>query len=522
MEHSRSVNSMLNLLTGTASRLLQTVLRFVVRTIFIYTLGKAYLGINSYFYDVLSMLSLAEFGFASAIHFRLYKPLAEKNDKRVRVLLKFYKLAYGIVGISILLIGLSLIPFLPVLIKDYDKLSQIGINAPLVFVIYLLQTVSSYLFFAYRSAVMRANQKKYILDISDFVITILLNASQIAVLLLWHNYIAYITTAIAFNVISNMVKAYIAWRFYPQFFKPEQESLSKEEIKDLFKDCGAIFLYKVNNIVLKATDNIVIGFFLGMSYVGSYSNYLLFYRIVTGTLSQIYNSVQASMGNLFAVADIKNKYRFFETMNFLTIVAYGTFASVIAVCVDEIIFVWIGKEYVLAKPFAILIGIEIIFNGIKHNLGQIRAVSGIFKQGWFRPIIGMAVNLSVSIALVQYCGIYGVIIGTISADIIANFLIDPYLIHKHSFQNYKSCLWYYKKNIIYISILSVFCFFNVKICEFFFNGHGWWSAIIHVIIVSVSTVSAFLLIYRNTYECQYLLMQIKKILKKLSAKYIAK
>ena len=112
---------MLNLLTGTASRLLQTVLRFVVRTIFIYTLGKAYLGINSYFYDVLSMLSLAEFGFASAIHFRLYKPLAEKNDKRVRVLLKFYKLAYGIVGISILLIGLSLIPFLPSLIKDYDK-----------------------------------------------------------------------------------------------------------------------------------------------------------------------------------------------------------------------------------------------------------------------------------------------------------------------------------------------------------------------------------------------------------------
>lgn len=515
---SRTRNSILNLCTGTASRLLQTVLRFVVRTIFIYTLGKEYLGINSYFSDVLSMLSLAEFGFASAISFRMYKPLAERDDARVRILIKFYRLAYEAVGLFVLFAGLCLIPFLPMLIKDYSHLADLGINAPLVFVIYLLQTVSSYLFFAYRSSVMRANQKKYILDISDFIITILLNVSQIAVLIFWHNFIAYIITAVIFNVISNLVKAYISYRFYPQFFIKEEGFLSKSEIKEMFKDCAALFLYKINNIVLKATDNIVIGFFLGMSSVGVYSNYLLFYRITITILSQMYTAVQASMGNLFAVADIKTKYRFFETVNFITVILYGSFATLIAVCVDEIIQLWIGNDYLLAKPFAILIGIELLFNGIKHNLGQIRSVTGLFKQGWYRPIVGIVINISVSVGLVRKFGIYGVIIGTISADIISNFMIDPYLIHKYSFGNYKSVWHYYRKNIAYMIVLTTICAMNFWICSVFFIGHGWLSAIVHASIVAASTPAILILIYRNTAECQYLMGLIKRITRKIARK----
>ena len=151
--------------------MLVTVFRFVVRTVFINTLGKSYLGINGYFSDILNMLSLTELGFDTAINFKLYKPLAEHDDKRVRVLMKFYKLAYRCVGIAILVLGLLIIPLLPILIKDYDQLELIGINIPLIYILYLLQSVSSYMFFAYRTAVMKANQKKYILDIADYALT---------------------------------------------------------------------------------------------------------------------------------------------------------------------------------------------------------------------------------------------------------------------------------------------------------------------------------------------------------------
>ena len=120
---SRTQNSIYNIVTGVSGQILATVLKFVVRTVFIHTLGKTYLGINGLFSDILTMLSLTELGFDTAINFKMYKPLAEKDVKRVRVLLKFYKTVYRIVGTVILILGICLIPLLPHLIKDYDSMS---------------------------------------------------------------------------------------------------------------------------------------------------------------------------------------------------------------------------------------------------------------------------------------------------------------------------------------------------------------------------------------------------------------
>ena len=118
--YSRTKNSVINVITSVGGQLLATILKFVVRTVFIHTLGKSYLGINGLFSDILTMLSLTELGFDTAINFKLYKPLANNDEKRVRVLMKFYKQAYRIVGTVILILGLCLIPALPYLIKDYD------------------------------------------------------------------------------------------------------------------------------------------------------------------------------------------------------------------------------------------------------------------------------------------------------------------------------------------------------------------------------------------------------------------
>ena len=133
---SRTVYSIRNLATTFLSQGLSVVLKFVTRTVFIYTLGKAYLGINGLFADILTMLSLAELGLDTAITFRLYKPLADKDDQRLRVLMKFYKYAYIVIGFAIILFGFVLIPFLPLLIKDYDTLYALNVNPVIIFLLY--------------------------------------------------------------------------------------------------------------------------------------------------------------------------------------------------------------------------------------------------------------------------------------------------------------------------------------------------------------------------------------------------
>lgn len=515
---SRTRNAVLNILSSLGGQLLITLLKFVTRTVFIQTLGKSYLGINGLFSDVLTMLSLTELGLDMAINYRLYKPLAEKDEHRVRVLMKFYKLAYRVIGFLILGIGLCLIPVLPHMIRDYDRLEILGINAVLIYILFLLQSVTTYLFFAYRSAVMKADQKKYILDIADYGITIAVNVTQILVLVFTQNFVIYTATVIVFNLFRNALNAVIAKHYYPNIFIKEKDSLSKEEIISLFKDCGAIFVYKINNVVLKATDNMVLSKFMGLAIVGMYSNYLLFYTTARAFLHKINFAVKSSMGNLFATSEVEKKYKFFQIMNYITILLYGTAAVGIAVCANELIHVWVSDDYVIAQPFPILIGLEILFSGMRNNLGQIRNVSGAFRQAWMRPIVGAVLNLIISVILVQYWGIYGVIAGTLISTILTNFLVDPRIIHKYSFDNYRPVSEYYKKNLMYIGILFLIGALDLWICTHFLTGLGWLSVIIHVIIVLITVPGGLILIYWKSHECRYVRQMVTRILGRFKKK----
>ena len=505
----------MNIFTSIGGQILAIILKFITRTVFIYVLGKEYLGINGMFSDILTMLSLTELGIDTAINFQLYKPLAEHDYRRVRILIKFYKQAYRVIGAVIMILGLSLIPLLPWLIRDYDSLAPLGIDATLIFILYLLQSVSSYLFFAYRSAVMKANQRKYILDLADYLVTIITNISQILILIFLKSFVLYTASVIFFNILKNYVNAKIAEHDSPEFFMSEDESLKKEEIVSLFKDCGALFVYKLNGAVLKATDNLVLSSFIGLSIVGIYSNYLLCYSIIKSTLNQVYNAVKASMGNLFATETVEKKYGFFQIMNYLTIILYGTAAVGISVCSNELLLVWIGKEYVIAQPFPILIGIEILFTGLKMNLNQIRNISGAFRQMWFRPVLGVIINLGVSIWLVQICGIYGVIIGTITADLLTNFVVDPKIIHKYSFENYRPVSEYYKKNVGYILVLAAICGVDFWLCSIILTEHGWISVVFHILVVAVTVPATFVLTFHNMSECRYLINVVRRFTKKL-------
>ena len=516
--NSRTKNSVLNIFSSFGSQLLITILRFVTRTVFIATLGKSYLGINGYFSDIISMLSLTELGFDTAITFKLYKPLAEHDDKRIRVLLKFYKLAYRGVGLAILTLGLLLIPLLKYIVRDYDQLAVIGVNAPLVFILYLLQSASSYLFFAYRSVVMTANQKKYVLDIADYLITILTNTVQILILIFFKNFLLYTAAVILFNLIKNLYNAWISKHYYPDYFVKERDSLTKEEVRELFKDCGALFIYKVDNVVIKATDNMVLGAFSGLGMVGLYSNYLLFFTTVQTFLRRLYTAVKASTGNLFVTESLEKKYLFFKTMNLLTAVLYGTAGVGIAVCADELITCWIGTDYLIARPFAFLIGVEVITSGMKQNLSQIRTVSGLFRQMWYRPLLSIIVNLVVSVVLAIKLGIYGVIIGTIAADVFTNFLIEPGIIYKYTFEGSRSVMDYYLRNMIYFLLTAAVCFIDFEICSHVFTGHGWLSCIFHAFIVMVTVPGVFLLIYARSEEFHYLSGLIKPFMNRLKRK----
>ena len=509
-EYSRTKNSIINMITGFGGQLLNIVLKFICRTVFIRTLGVSYLGINGLFSDILTLFSLAELGFDMAISYRLYKPIAEGNDTKVREYLNFFKKVYIVIGVFIFVVGLIFTPLLKYIIADYDTLESLGINAVLIFLLFLFQNVSTYFFGAYRSIVLKAAQKQYIINIAGYIITLLSSVSQIVVLFLSHDFITYIVVVSFFLIMQTIVNAVLATKFFPQYFVKENSRLSKKEKIDLFKDCSALFVYKTNNVVMKVTDNLILSSFIGLSIVGLYSNYLIIFVALNRILNMIYIGIKASLGNLFVSTDVGKKYFMFEVMCFVTTFFYGILSIVIALEINEFINIWLGEEYIIPQPFPILIGVEFLFTGLKLNLAQIRHVSGVFRQMWYRPVIGSILNIVFSIILSHYFSISGVILGTLIAAIFANLAIDPNLIHKYSFNNYISVWHYYKKNLEFILVLCVSCALNYIICTRLFPNLGVISLIIHCFLIIIISSAIIMTIYWKQDEFIYLRNKVGK------------
>lgn len=532
MKNSRTTNSLYNFTSGISGEVLAMLMQFICRTVFIKILGDSFLGISSLFSNLLSMLTLAEFGVGNAILYKLYEPVEKDDRKRISVILKFSKQTYRIIGLTVAVLGIGMIFALPYFIKseDFARLDELHVNAILIFSLYLLQSVSSYFFLAYKSAILQANQKVYIINMTTAVGSVVSRTVQIILLVVLNKagvaahiiFFLYVFIQLLTVIIQNCINAAFANKMYPYINVDPGEKFSSEEIKGIVKDCSALFIYKLNHIVLKSTDNIIISKFLGLVAVGLYSNYYVLYTTIYSLFLKIYESVVNSLGSLHAKGDLKAEYRTFKAVVFITSVLGGTAGVGIFTVADEFITSWIGAEKIIGGGFAMLMGIELYALAIRIALDKYRTAMGLFRQVKYRPLISMAVNLVLSVLLVKLggetWGVSGVIIGTVVSDFTTMLWFDPIIIHKHGFKGKFPVSKYFLKRIYYTAVTVAAAALCKLICSAVLVGFGWISVVVHALICAVIVPAALYVSTLKTEENEYLTSLVKVEMSKLSAK----
>lgn len=445
---SRTKNSVRNVAYNIFNVALTIILMFGVRTVFIETLGVNYLGLNGVFQNIFQFMSLAELGIGSAISYRLYKPLNENDYRRISALMVFFKKAYNIISVLIIIIALGLLPFLNNLIGSDVP----DVNIYVVYLIYISQTLSTYLFFAYKMTLLKADQREYIISKYGNYVVIFSSLSELAILYFFQSFIGYLLVVVFSNILKNLLVSRRVDRDYPYLFDYD-EQLDKEELKEMLKDFFASFLYKINGVVNKSTDNLVLSYFVGLSTVGLYSNYLLITGSLKKFLSPTLTSVKASLGSFIAQKSREESYQIFQMINILTTIMYGGASVGVFMLSNRFITLWIGEDFTLSTIFVILLALEFYFRGLQSFLVQIRNAMGLFQQLKYRPIASMVTNLVLSIGLVQFFGIEGVIFGTIASSLFTNMIFDPLIIHSSGF-NIKANK-YFIKNVYYLGLMVV-------------------------------------------------------------------
>lgn len=150
----RTENSIKNLIYAFVGQAIGIVVSLITRFIFIRFLSQEYLGIDGLFTNILSILSLVELGIGPAMTFSLYKPLAEKDEKKISALMNLYKNSYNIVGGLIIVIGILIMPLLPLFINEMPNIN----NTNAIYILFVLNSGFSY-FYAYKRSLIIADQR---------------------------------------------------------------------------------------------------------------------------------------------------------------------------------------------------------------------------------------------------------------------------------------------------------------------------------------------------------------------------
>lgn len=504
--NSRTKKSIINSFYALTSKFIIVILSFAVRTVFIKTLTQQYLGINGLFSNIITMLSLADLGIGIAIPYTLYSPLAKNDTNKIKILMKFYSKIYNVIGIIVLIIGVILIPFLNLFVKEMPDIP----NIQLIYFLFVLNSAMSY-FFVYKKLLLDSDQKGYIANKIIMKVTIVVNIVQMILLYLTKNYILYLCLNIASVLIQNIIISVKCNKMYPYITENTHEKIKKEDIVELKKNISALCIYKIGVVILNGTDNLIISKVIGVVAVGLYSNYLLITNALTNIISQIFSSITSSVGNMVATDDEQKSENIFKKLQFLNFWIYSISSICLFLLINPFIKIWIGESYCLTGQVAFLIALNFYIYGMQSVVSSFRDAYGLFVQGKYRPIVMVIVNILISIPLAIKIGIPGVIIGTVVSRLFVVGIWDPIVVYKFGFKksvrNY--FVTYYKYLLLYI-IISMLLFTVVS--SIVINNIFIWILMACIIFVIINII--WLTIYRKTDNFKYFAQKFKQLYKK--------
>ncbi len=503
MKDSRTKNSIRNSTVSIVTQVLTVIINFIVKTVFIHTLGSEYLGVNGLFSNIITMLSLADLGIGVAIPYSLYKPLAERDAKKINILMKFYAKVYNIIGIIVLTIGLSLIPFLGLMIKDMPNIP----NLTLIYALFVIHSASSY-FFVYKRFLIESDQKGYITSKIIFIFSTILSIIQIFILLLTKNYILFLLSSIIIVITQNIYISHKAVQLYPFLKQKKVPKMEKSDIQDITKNVSALLIYRVGNVVTSGTDNIVISKFIGLVMVGVYSNYLLIINSLNLVLNQLFNAITSSIGNLVVTTNGKRSSAIYDKLNLVNFWLYALCGICLMVLFNPFIEIWIGKEYLLSFSVVFLLSLNFYITGMQSVTTSFRNAYGLFWKAKYRPLVMIAINIVVSVILVQFMGVAGVVLGTIISRILTVTWLDPYIVYRYGFQ--RNPKRYFIKYGLFMVLFLGIAFLTNWIVGWIPSGNLIWfilKAICSLIIVN----GIFYLLFKDTDDFKYFYSKLKNI-----------
>lgn len=458
MGNSRTSKSIKNSAVALFFYLVNLVLQFYSRKIFLNCLGTEVLGLNTTATNLLQFLNLAEMGIGAAVGFTLYKPIYENDRESICEIISLQGHIYKRIAFIVIFGATILMSFFPVIFKKMDLPLWYAYAS---FGVLLFSALLGY-FYNYKQILLSASQLDYKIQYSYKSISFLKLLCQILMVSKFSNgYIWWLVLEFVFAIVASLTLNIMIKKTFPYLHKSDATfNALCVKYKVFTAKIKQVFFHKIGGFALSQLSPLVIYAYTSLTVVALYGNYTIITLGITSLATAMFNSMGAGIGNLVAEGNKKHiENVFYEIFNLrfyiVSVLCFTLFAIT-----PQFVSIWLGAEYILPQS-TLLLMIAIMYIGITRSTVD----SYLFAYGMFQdilaPIFETILNLSFSILLGYLWGLNGILMGVLISQIVVIKIWKPYFLFSIQFKNMLKKYWMNYLKLIVIALLTAYISLNI-------------------------------------------------------------
>ena len=494
---NKTKKTLLNLITDVIPLLIISVLGIFKFKLFIEYLGQETMGLYNLFNNIMVYVSLVDGGLASAVLFSLYKPNASGDSRKLSELLSGAYTVFAKIGMIVFSIAFVVSFFVIFLIKNcaFDYWYIV-----LTFLLFSISNVIAYFFVPYKE-LLEVKEKKYIYNIISQSGQILLSVLEIVMLITGFKFGYILVMHSAVKLIAHLIEALACKKMFPDIsFHNKNKDFSFK------KYLNSLIFHKINGLIGSNIDTVIISSFLGLAHVAIYSTYSYIITMLKNILGKLSSSMTAIVGNSL----VKNKERMYELYKEFNGML---FYVAISICVPLILAIngfidifYEGKietSMLIALSFSLILFMFIV----KLNTTMFVSAGGLYKETKFCAITDTIINLVLSLTLVHFIGIAGVLFATAFSVFVSEYILKTIVVHKHVFN--KDPMNYFINNIKFFIIFVIDLIGGSYIVNYFTINNLFTWFLVYIIFTLVNGLIIFI-IFKLLNETKFVL-RIKEL-----------
>lgn len=462
--------------------LLQIVLSLLRTKIIINGYGTDINSLNAVSSQLFNYVTLLEGGIGAGFLYTMYAPMAKKDYYEVNRLYNGLKKSIRRMAWLMLLVTIA-ISFIYPLVVAKNSLGYARVAW--IFLLMAVRYIIPYFFSVYNKQLLILSEKQHFLSLIDGVISVGIVVMEILLIGVCKlPFEAVLVMGIAFTTITALVyRICVLKTCNPLIGKTSEYSMAGRRMT---KD---IMFHKLCYIANTQIDGVLLSF-LDLFKTTVYTAYNSIVSYPATIMNKIVVNLRGALGiKMNSEGDTESKYALFKEMITMNIVVATIVCSVFLLMINKFVTLWLGEEFLLGTVCLVLMAINLFHTFLNEIIILFRDAKGLYKESKWYTLATAISNLVLSVILMQFLGIAGLLVATVFSTYCIMDLGNNLLLFRKAF---------HKKLTIYLDYLLAFCTIAINVLlgfvlqKYCFNGivtyNLLWFVLETVLIAIISII----------------------------------